>query len=104
MLRFTVIVLLVSFLGWVCENIFTPWCGEKLLRWRIQQALERQKAAPPFEQCVCEWFDHDTLIRNPHCTATDHGGIQKILNRIERFNSTYGRDRTQPYKMKYRKE
>ena len=98
MFRFAVIVLLVSFLGWMVENLLYPWIMEKFLQARIQQELEWQRSQPQVNRCTCEWFDSDTFIRDPDCQSSDHGNIQKILQSI------YRRDLTKPYKIKYRKE
>lgn len=43
-------------------------------------------------ECVCKWFDHDTLVIDKACLSNDHGGIQRRLRYLKKriLNEGYG--------------
>lgn len=96
MIKFALFMAFVSFLGWMFENFIGPWMDLKMLEIRAQREIEQQRqlrriiegecSEIPSQpvQCICDWFDDDTLIRDPRCSASDHGGMDRLLESVRR--------------------
>lgn len=100
MIKFALFITLMIWLGWCLDNIVSPWMDLKLLEWRMRRELEQQRQLRQIMEpdCICVWFDHDTLIINPQCQATDHGGTSRHIESILKSRAPL------PYKLKKSKE
>lgn len=85
-MRFVLFIAFVMFLGWALDNIVSPWLDLKVLERRMRRELEQRRRLRQIMEpdCICVWFDHDTLIRDPHCQASDHGGMARTLDYVRR--------------------
>lgn len=110
MIKFALFIAFVGFLGWALDNIVSPWMDLKILQWCARREIEQQQqlrriiegecsevSSQPV-QCICDWFDNDTLIRNPRCQASDHGGMDRLTLSILKSRTPL------PYKLKNPKE
>lgn len=109
-MRFVLFIALVTFLGWMFENIIGPWMDLKLLQLRAQREIEQQRqlwriiegecqeVAHGEVPCICDWSDYDTLIRDPDCKATDHGLIAWQNERLMSY--LHANCPTLPYKFR----
>lgn len=100
MTRFVFSVLAAYVLGWVFEKLVFPWMRAKLLRARMSRELEQRRRLRQIMEphCICDWSDHETLIRDPDCKATDHGLIAWQNERLMSY--LHANCPTLPYKFR----